>query len=879
MTTIIQQSANRSISTNEGSIFSKQQNKNLKKLKLKIGDTTIVTINALGSKNIGLAEVANGYTVLVPKSKLGETVKVQIEKISIKPKYAIGKIVELIKETNTTVPIKVDDVLNITIDKQGPNGSGLHLWNEKFTIIVQPSSTSLSFKVGDKATIRIIRLKEKYAFGYVMDNNVQKQTLKPLSSTSLASELRRANEFRNVLTNGSYFTINLPKDAKCLANYAVIKMKNSLVFIKLSLGVQLGERVRIQIVKTTSQYAIAKITKLSPTPKKTKQILVKNTLKRMISSGMHYGEKAIRCHAEMRKFLWIRKRGKNQNRPLMKRGRHIINILKTRTCLNQALLQLAKYAAKGKTFLFIGTKKPAASLIARTAMLSKTSYFVNTRWLGGMLTNWKTILKSISQIRPILKEKQKMIQKILEKRQKIKQRLLKKVNLLRRKSEKLLMKGKELLSKIKQDKNVMFNRTQILLTKKLEISSKLENLLQKYRSLELQKQKLIIQTNSLQEKGNLLIKQKKNLTEELQRSQQKLEEFKQLHEITQMISSIKNEMQEKGKTVWAIPFENTLNLNSSMDTSLVPNPSTEILNRIVNLMKLKYDKNLLSVENNTKITTNLDGLNRSKSTEKSNVVVSQLLNKLTDYLPFIQTYIQALVHRINTLQEICKKVDENINTVQQKLKRINSSDLQSKVDSSLILIKSKIDLEKMNLKLLKRKLKQLAAEQKLLKFLPKLRYLPTSKKKMAETVEFLMKKFVDPKMSYSMDQVYDQKLKFTSKKLAATRKQKWQRLEKYFGGITKMAKMKRKQIANNVVILIGQQEEMNAVRECRKLGMKMFTVVDTNCNPRFSDYVIPANDDSRNSIKLILGEILTYIRLGQKLRKKILSKHNSKNSV
>ena len=143
---------------------------------------------------------------------------------------------------------------------------------------------------------------------------------------------------------------------------------------------------------------------------------------------------------------------------------------------------------------------------------------------------------------------------------------------------------------------------------------------------------------------------------------------------------------------------------------------------------------------------------------------------------------------------------------------------------------------------------------------------------MAETVEFLMKKFVDPKISYSMDQVYDQKLNFTSKKLAATRKQKWQRLEKYFGGITKMAKMQRKQIANNVVILVGQQEEMNAVRECRKLGMKMFTIVDTNCNPKLSDYSIPANDDSRNSIKLILGEILTYIRLGQKLRKKILSK-------
>ena len=86
------------------------------------------------------------------------------------------------------------------------------------------------------------------------------------------------------------------------------------------------------------------------------------------------------------------------------------NLLKKRRCLNKALSQLSKYAVKGRTFLFIGTKKPAAGLISRAAIFSKTSFFVNTRWLGGMLTNWKTILKSISKIRPILKEKQKIIE-------------------------------------------------------------------------------------------------------------------------------------------------------------------------------------------------------------------------------------------------------------------------------------------------------------------------------------------------------------------------------------------------------------------------------------------------------------------------------------
>ena len=861
--------------TNNGNIFSNSQNKNVKKLKLKVGDLSVVKITALGTKNVGLAEISNGYTVIVPKAKLGQTVKVQIEKISTKPKYATGKMMEVVKETKTTVPVKVDDVLEVMIQKQGPQGSGLNVVNDQFTIIVQPIAKTAPIKTGEKLAVKITRVKEKYAFAKSVEAFSEKQTTKPVNSTTLASELRLANELLNSLPVGSSYNITLPLNGKCLSNYAVIKLKNSLVFVKMGLGAQLGETVRIKIVKTTSQYAIAKIAKIAPISKKAKQILVKNNVKKMIASGMHYGEKAIRCHANMRKFLWIRKKGKNQNRPLMKRGRHVINILKTRTCLNKALQQLAKYAAKGKTFLFVGTKKPAASLIARTAMLSKTSYFVNTRWLGGMLTNWKTILKSISQIRPILKEKQKMIQKILEKRQKIKKRLLKKVNLLRKKSEKLLIKGKQLLAKIKHDRNILFTRSQTLLMKKAEIVSKNQKLITKYSELKLQKQKLAMQCNLLQQKGSQLIKQKANLMSQIENSKQKLEEFKQLNLIGEEILKLKKEMKNQGKTVWAVPFENMSNLSTANTAGFIPNPSAQILNKMINTMKLKYENNLLIFANETVMNENLvDGNNRSKSVEKNTVIMSQLLNKLTDYLPFIQTYMKTLVLRIQTLQVVCTKIHANIQAIREQIAVLSNPNVISKLDSSLALIKNKLQLEQANLNLLKRKLKQLSAEQKLLKFLPKLRYLPTSKKKMLETVEFLMKKFVDPKMSYSMDQVYDQKLKFTSKKLAATRKQKWQRLEKYFGGITKMAKMKRKQIANNVVILVGQQEEMNAVRECRKLGMKMFTVVDTNCNPRLSDYIIPANDDSRNSIKLILGQMLTHIRLGQRLRKKILAKRS-----
>nr|BBE24856.1 30S ribosomal protein S2 [Raphidocelis subcapitata] len=866
-----------SVAINEGMIFSNAQskvlqNQNLKRLKLKVGDVSIVTIQALGTKNVGLAEIANGYTVIVPKAKLGETVKIKIDKISLKPKYATAKLLEVIKESAIILPIQVGEVLNVTIEKQGPQNSGLTSLSKNFTLIVKPIDTSSNFKIGEQIKVRITRVKENYAFAENVSENIR-PILKPVISTTLSSELKRVNESLNSLIVGSTFNLYLPKTAKQLKNYVVIKLKNSLVFVKMNLGVELGEKVRIKIVKTSSKYAIAEITKVSPMSKNAKELLVKQDVKKMIMAGMHYGEKAIRCHANMRKFLWIRKKGKNQNRPLMKRGRHVINILKTRSCLNKTLQELAKYAAKGKTFLFVGTKKPAASLIARTAMLTKTSYFVNTRWLGGMLTNWKTILKSISQIKPILKEKQKLIQKILEKRQKIKKRLLKKVNLLRKKSEKLLIKGKELIGQIKQDKNILFTRSQQLILKKNEVIEKNKQLLHQYSELKLKKQKLAIQYQLLKENGQNLVQQKTKILAQIDQASDRLNEFKQLSIIGYEILKLKQEFQKTGKNLWTVSFENSARLATENNTWLIPNPSLSLLNKMVQMMKLKYENKVLDSNQ----LNALNSTNRTKSNTTETVVISQLLNKLTDYLPFIQGYMKNLVIRIETLQLIATKIDENIKSVREKMLILTSSALLSKIEKGLNQIGQALKTEKANLTLLKQKLKQLAAEQKLLKFLPKLRYLPTSKKKMLETVEFLMKRFVDPKMTYSMEQIYNDKLKFTSKKLAATRKQKWQRLEKYFGGITKMAKMKTKQIQNNVVILVGQQEEMNAVRECRKLGMKLFTIVDTNCNPRFSDYIIPANDDSRNSIKFILGQMLTYIRLGQKLRKKILSKRIASN--
>ena len=185
-------------------------------------------------------------------------------------------------------------------------------------------------------------------------------------------------------------------------------------------------------------------------------------------------------------------------------------------------------------------------------------------------------------------------------------------------------------------------------------------------------------------------------------------------------------------------------------------------------------------------------------------------------------------------------------------------------------LEKNLNNERQVIQIVRRKLKTLDAQKKVFKYLPRLKYLPTPQTKISEIVNLLLTKIVDPKLKYSIDTIYDQKLNSSTKKLAAIRKKKWQRLEKYFGGIANMTKFTKTQISRNVAIIIGQTEEMNAVRECSKLGIKMFTIVDTNCNPTLTDHVIPSNDDSRNSIKYILTKFITRIRLAQKIRSRIM---------
>jgi small subunit ribosomal protein S2 len=109
-------------------------------------------------------------------------------------------------------------------------------------------------------------------------------------------------------------------------------------------------------------------------------------LEDMIQSGMHFGHSTREWNPRMAPYIYGERN-----------GRHILDLVQTYYLLNNVLSFLEDQAAQGRTFLFVGTKQQAAPLIEKTALACE-SYYVNQRWLGGMLTNWRTIQKSLKKL-------------------------------------------------------------------------------------------------------------------------------------------------------------------------------------------------------------------------------------------------------------------------------------------------------------------------------------------------------------------------------------------------------------------------------------------------------------------------------------------------
>ncbi len=113
------------------------------------------------------------------------------------------------------------------------------------------------------------------------------------------------------------------------------------------------------------------------------------SVEELLKSGAHFGHLTRRWNPKMKEFIFMQRN-----------GIHIIDLKKTQAYLNEALEEVSNLARAGKTILFAGTKKQAQEII-RTEAIRCGMPFVTHRWLGGMLTNFSTVRKSISRMEEI----------------------------------------------------------------------------------------------------------------------------------------------------------------------------------------------------------------------------------------------------------------------------------------------------------------------------------------------------------------------------------------------------------------------------------------------------------------------------------------------
>jgi len=113
------------------------------------------------------------------------------------------------------------------------------------------------------------------------------------------------------------------------------------------------------------------------------------SLRQLLEAGVHFGHQTQRWNPRMAPYIYG---GKN--------GIHIMDLTQTVPMLEQALNVVRDTVAKGGRVLFVGTKRQAQKPIADAAERC-AQYYMNHRWLGGTLTNWKTVSNSIARLKAI----------------------------------------------------------------------------------------------------------------------------------------------------------------------------------------------------------------------------------------------------------------------------------------------------------------------------------------------------------------------------------------------------------------------------------------------------------------------------------------------
>ena len=113
------------------------------------------------------------------------------------------------------------------------------------------------------------------------------------------------------------------------------------------------------------------------------------SMRQLLEAGVHFGHQTHRWNPKMAPYIFG-----------ARSGIHIMDLSQTVPLLHTALKEVRAIAAKGGRILFVGTKRAASDPVANAAKRC-AQYYVNHRWLGGMLTNWQTVTKSIARLKEL----------------------------------------------------------------------------------------------------------------------------------------------------------------------------------------------------------------------------------------------------------------------------------------------------------------------------------------------------------------------------------------------------------------------------------------------------------------------------------------------
>ncbi|MDX2232604.1 MAG: 30S ribosomal protein S2 [Leptolyngbyaceae cyanobacterium bins.349] len=140
------------------------------------------------------------------------------------------------------------------------------------------------------------------------------------------------------------------------------------------------------------------------------------SLAQLLESGVHFGHQTRRWNPKMDPYIYT-----------ARNGVHIIDLVQTAQLMDAAYNYVRNASEQGKKFLFIGTKRQAAGIVAQEASRCG-AYYVNQRWLGGMLTNWTTIKTRVDRLKELERREETGALDLLPKKE---------ASMLRRELEKL----------------------------------------------------------------------------------------------------------------------------------------------------------------------------------------------------------------------------------------------------------------------------------------------------------------------------------------------------------------------------------------------------------------------------------------------------------